>query len=128
MKIKTHEKIDRKFCGTPLEIKDGYAKVIMKTSQEMTADSTGLVHGGFVFGLADYAAMLAVNHPFVVLGSAEIQFLKPVRTGDMITAEAQIVELKGRKSIVAVKVYLDSIVVFEGKFTCFSLEKHVLDK
>jgi acyl-coenzyme A thioesterase PaaI-like protein len=48
----------------------------------MVVDAHGLVHGGFVFGLADYAAMLAVNDPNVVLGAAEARFLKPVRRGD----------------------------------------------
>lgn len=26
----------------------------------------GLVHGGFIFGAADFAAMSAVNNPFVL--------------------------------------------------------------
>jgi acyl-coenzyme A thioesterase PaaI-like protein len=44
----------------------------------MAADQRGLVHGGFTFGLADYAAMVAVNDPNVVLGAAEVRFLAPV--------------------------------------------------
>jgi acyl-coenzyme A thioesterase PaaI-like protein len=48
----------------------------------MAVDDRGLVHGGFVFGLADHAAMLAVNDPNVVLGAASTRFLKPVRVGE----------------------------------------------
>lgn len=32
----------------------------------MAADEYRLVHGGFIFGLADYAVMLAINEPTVV--------------------------------------------------------------
>jgi acyl-coenzyme A thioesterase PaaI-like protein len=64
----------------------------------MAADDRGLVHGGFVFGLADHAAMLAVNDPFVVLGSAEVRFLRPVVVGERLVAEARVGEVAGRKS------------------------------
>ena len=64
----------------------------------MAADSTGLTHGGFTFGLADYAAMLAVNHPFVVLGSAQVKFTAPVRTGETMRAEAKVRPSRGRRA------------------------------
>jgi len=44
----------------------------------MAADARGLVHGGFTFGLADYAAMLAVNEPTVVLASAQTKLITPL--------------------------------------------------
>ena len=47
----------------------------------MAADGRGLVHGGFTFGLADFAAMCAVNDPNVVLGAATCKFLAPVQVG-----------------------------------------------
>ncbi|HSF38746.1 MAG TPA: hotdog domain-containing protein, partial [Thermoanaerobaculia bacterium] len=78
----THLAIDRRLVGEPVELGPGTASVALVTVPEMAADERGLVHGGFVFGLADYAAMLAVNHPNVVLGSAETRFLKPVTVGE----------------------------------------------
>jgi acyl-coenzyme A thioesterase PaaI-like protein len=81
MNILTHTSIDRDLCGSPLLIADGYSKVELKT-QKMAVDPTGLVHGGFVFGLADYSAMIAVNHPNVVLGAPDVNFIKPVKSGD----------------------------------------------
>jgi acyl-coenzyme A thioesterase PaaI-like protein len=94
----------------------------------MVVDDHGLVHGGFVFGAADYAAMLAVNDPNVVLGAAETRFLKPVRRGDRLVARAQTVSARGRKREVSVEVTVNSDKVFEGTFTCFVLERHVLDR
>ena len=92
----------------------------------MAADDTGLVHGGFVFGLADYAAMLAVNHPNVVLGSADVKFLKPVRVGDILLATATIKSVKGKKQTVDVTVKNGNTGVLSGNFTCFILDAHVL--
>ncbi|CAE8594489.1 unnamed protein product [Polarella glacialis] len=100
----------------------------MVASKEMKADAQGLTHGGFYFGMADYAAMLAVNDPHVVLGAATAKFLKPVRTGDELTAEARVSEAKGKKRVVEVKIFRGTEEVFEGTFTCFVLEKHVLDQ
>lgn len=126
MKIQTHESIDRALCGTPVEASDGSSSVRLTTQQNMAADASGLVHGGFIFGLADYAAMLAVNHPNVVLGGADTRFLKPVRTGETVEARARTEEVKGRKHIVRVSVVRGEEAVFEGTFTCFVTDRHVL--
>ena len=123
----THLAIDRRLCGEPLEIAEGSAAVVLVTLPEMAADDRGLIHGGFVFGLADYAAMLAVNHPNVVLGSAEVRFLKPVAVGERLVAAAGVEESDGRKSRVRVEVRRGEEAVMNGTFVCFTLEHHVLD-
>ncbi len=130
MQIITHQKIDPDLCGRPLAVEEGYSRVNLSTTRSMAADKTGLVHGGFVFGLADYAAMIAVNHPNVVLGAAEVKFLKPVQVEQTLIAEARVEEVQGKKHWVAVTVVLenDGDAVFQGMFTCFVLEKHVLDQ
>lgn len=126
MNIKTHEDIDRKLCGTPVYTENGKSCVEMVTTKEMATDGYGLVHGGFVFGMADYAAMIAVNDPNVVLGGAETKFLKPVKVGEKIVAEAVADTTEGKKRMVAVQVKRDSQLVFEGTFACFVLDRHVL--
>lgn len=127
MQIQTHQQISGKYCGTPIEIKEGYSKVELNTIKEMRVDEMDLIHGGFVFGLADYAAMIAVNHPHVVLGAADIKFIKPVRTSERIVAVAQLEKSEGKKRIVAVMVTNKDGVVFQGNFICFVLDKHVLE-
>jgi len=127
MEVKTHEKIDPRLCGTPAALERGYSRVQMTASTRMCADASGLVHGGFVFGMADYAAMLAVNHPNVVLGAAEVKFTRPVRTGDLLVAEARVTGSEGKKRLVSVTVHAGGTSVFTGLFTCFVLEKHLLD-
>ena len=126
MKIKTHGKIDTELCGTPLEVRQGFSLVEFHAIEGMAVDESGLAHGGFVFGLADYAAMIAVNHPNVVLGGAEVRFQLPVRTGDTLIAEARLVSSEGKMQVVEVVVQREDEIVFKGEFTCFVLEKHVL--
>ena len=99
----------------------------MECEQRMAADDMGLFHGGFIFGMADYAAMLSVNHPNVVLGTAETRFLKPSRVGDVLVAKAQDTTPQDRKHLVQVEVFCNEEVVFSGTFTCFIPKKHVLE-
>ncbi|MBW1955927.1 MAG: thioesterase [Deltaproteobacteria bacterium] len=126
MEIRTHQRIDPQFCGEATFLEPGHSRVFMTTIQRMAVDETGLVHGGFIFGLADYAAMLAVNDPNVVLGSASVKFIKPVRVNETVTADARVSEAKGKKHVVAVQVTREDVPVFEGEFVCFVLEGHVL--
>lgn len=128
MNINTHKKIDRNLCGKPLKIDEGFSRVELLLTDNMAADESGLIHGGFIFGLADYAAMIAVNHPNVVLGSADVKFLKPLRKGDTVVAEASVENITGKKQTVRVTVENKGTKVFEGTFTCFVLEKHVLSE
>jgi uncharacterized protein (TIGR00369 family) len=126
MKICTHEKIDRRLCGEPLNIKAGYSKVQLLASADMAVDDFGLIHGGFVFGLADYAAMIAVNDPNVVLGAAEVKFLKPVKVGQSLVAEATVADESGKKQLVKLVVKRGDDNILEGTFSCFVLDQHVL--
>lgn len=123
----THLNINPALCGAPTELEPGRAVVQLETSEAMRADAQGLVHGGFVFGLADYAAMLAVNHPNVVLGSAETRFTAPVRVGDTVIAEAHVTSEKGRKRVVETTARVGDREVFRGTLTTFVLDQHVLD-
>ncbi|MEM8607364.1 MAG: hotdog domain-containing protein [Myxococcota bacterium] len=127
MKVNTHLGADPALTGKVVEIGDGTATASLDASATMTVDDRGLVHGGFVFGLADFAAMLAVNDPNVVLGAAATRFLKPVVEGDRVVARARTMESRGRKREVQVEAHVGSTKVFEGTFTCFVLEHHVLD-
>jgi uncharacterized protein (TIGR00369 family) len=126
MDVLTHKMIDNELCGRPLLIDDNYSRVEMIMTRKMAVDVTGLVHGGFVFGLADHSAMIAVNHPNVVLGAAEVQFLRPVKSGDILIAEARAGKKEGKKQSVSVTVKNGDTEVFKGVFVCFTLDTHVL--
>jgi len=126
MELKTHLKIDTSLSGEVINLKENFAEVVLKTTPLMVADSYGLIHGGFIFSAADFAAMAAVNHKNVVLGSSEVKFLKPVKLGDIVNFIAKTVKIEGKKHYVEVEAFVKDTKVFEGKFLTFVLEKHIL--
>lgn len=125
----THLLASKKLVGDVISIKNDTATVSLKITKEMVVDKYNLAHGSFVFGLADYAAMVAINEPTVVLGKAEVKYIKPVVLDDVLTAEAKITnKTNGKKIEVTVIVSnTENDVVFEGNFICFVLEKHILE-
>jgi acyl-coenzyme A thioesterase PaaI-like protein len=127
MQQNTHDEIDPSLCGKVVKLEPGFAEVVLHIRHAMRADEKGLVHGGFIFGAADYAAMCAVNDPNVVLGSATSKFIAPVKVGDVVVCKATVLFEKGKKREVNVEVFVEGKRVFEGFFTAFVLERHVLD-
>ncbi|HIP14010.1 MAG TPA: PaaI family thioesterase [Sulfurimonas autotrophica] len=124
--IQTHEKINQNLCGEIVKMEKGYVEVDLFTIPEMLADEVGLIHGGFIFGAADYAAMLAVNERNVVLVASDCQFLSPVKLHDVVHVVAYVRHKEGRKRNVHVKAFVLDIKVFEGEFKTVITEKHVL--
>ncbi|HXH84401.1 MAG TPA: hotdog domain-containing protein [Candidatus Tectomicrobia bacterium] len=126
MERRTHERISPALCGRPEALAPGRARVVLETTPEMAADEHGLVHGGFTFGLADHAAMLAVNEPTVVLAGAQVKFLGPVVVGDRVEAEAVVTRAEGQRRWVTVTVRRDGTPVLEGEFVAAVPERHIL--
>lgn len=124
--LQTHLMIDRSLSGDLEKLEKGYSKVVLVTTEDMRADSVGLVHGGFIFSAADFAAMAAVNEPNVVLAGANCQFLAPVRVGDEVVFEAKVRHSEARKRNVIVTAYSYDVKVFEAEFKTVVTEKHVL--
>jgi len=124
--IHTHERINQDLCGEVIKIQKGYVELRLTTLPEMVADDVGLIHGGFIFSAADYAAMLAVNERNVVLVASDCQFLSPVKFHDEVNFVARVRHKEGRKRNVHVEAHVLDIKVFEGEFKTVITERHVL--
>lgn len=124
--LHTHEKINQELCGEIEKLEQGFVKLKLVTVSEMVADSTGLIHGGFIFSAADFAAMAAVNEKNVVLVASDCQFLSPVKFGDIVYFTAKVRHKEGRKRNVHVIGNVLDIKVFEGEFKTVVTERHVL--
>ena len=127
MDQRTHERIAAHLCGKPVELAEGRARVALEITADMAADGRGLAHGGFTFGLADYAAMLAVNEPTVVLAGATLKFLGPVVVGDRVEADASVDRIDGKKRWVKVTVRRAGQPVLEGELFAVVPDRHILD-
>lgn len=124
--LKTHEEINRDLCGEIVKHEKGYVELKLTTTDDMIADIHGLVHGGFIFSAADYAAMAAVNEKNVVLVASDVQFLSPVKFGDEVIFKAKVRHKEGRKRNVAVRAFVMDIKVFDGEFKTVITDRHVL--
>ena len=128
MTLNTHLELDSTLNGKIIELKKDFAKVELQTLEIMKADKQGLVHGGFIFCAADYAAMACINDPFVVLAKSNTKFLAPVSVGEIVLLEAKLGSSDGFKSTVEVEAFVNEKVVFKGEFFTATLKQHVLAK
>jgi len=126
MKLNTHLKIDPKFSGELIDLKEHYAKVKLITTSEMVADEEGLIHGGFTFSAADFCAMATVNHPNVVLTGADTKFLAPIKLGDEVIFESEVLSYNEKKQEILITAKIKEKKVFEGIFKTAILKTHVL--
>ncbi|WP_297440736.1 PaaI family thioesterase [Sulfurimonas sp.] len=124
--VQTHELVNQNLNGEIIKLEEGYVELRLTTISEMVADREGLIHGGFIFGSADYAAMLAVNKRNVVLVASDCQFLSPVKLHDEVKVIARVRHKEGRKRNVHVEAFVLDIKVFEGEFKTVITERHVL--
>lgn len=124
--LQTHNKINFDLCGEIVLHERGYVELRLTTHPDMLADSVGLIHGGFIFSAADFAAMAAVNETNVVLVGSDCQFLSPVKLHDEVNFIAKVRHKEGRKRNVHVEAFVLDIKVFEGEFKTVITDRHVL--
>lgn len=124
--IKTHQKIKSILVGNLVELAKNTSKVVLQTTNEMSVDEFGLIHSGFLFGSAEYAAVAAVNEPNVVIIGCRSKFFAPAKVGDLVNFEAKGRFEDARKREIKVVGMINEIKVFEGIFQAVLLERHIL--
>ena len=100
-----------------LEVKSGTAKVRMEV-KPFHINGVGLVHGGALFTLADFAFAAAANsHEEVAVAiNASISYLKGIKTGTLY-AEAEEISNSRKISVYSIKVTDEAgqlIAMFHG--------------
>lgn len=90
------------------------------TVRDMMVNGHGVCHGGYIFTLADSAFAFSCNTYNVVTfaSSAAIEFVRPARTGDVLSAVAEERHRGGRTGIYDVTVSNQSgelVAIFRGR-------------
>ena len=124
--LKSHYLLSRTVVGAVEEKSKGYAKIYFIPTEDMVANKKGMIHTGFIFGSANYAAIAAVNIPTAVLAVAKTNFLAPMKIGEHAVFEAFSPHKDSRKQNVKVIGYLHGIKFFEAEFAIIVLEHHPL--
>lgn len=113
---------DRASRGLGIVIEDigpGYARLTMTVRPDML-NGHDICHGGFMFTLADSAFAFACNsrNESTVAAGCSIEFLRPVREGEKLRAEAREQVLSGRTGIYDIAVLDEArqpVAMFRGK-------------
>jgi acyl-CoA thioesterase len=111
-----------------IEIKEGYSKIQMVLRDEMI-NGFNVIHGGIAFSFADSAFAFACNNRnnLSMALDTSINFTKPTRPGDILTAEAK--EVHNGKStglylITVTNQNDEQVAHFKG--TCFRTGKNLI--
>ena len=82
---------------TIAEVREGFARLNMPITAEML-NGHGICHGGFIFTLADTAFACACNtrNDSNLAQKCSIEYKRPVRDGDQLTATAEQLSQDGR--------------------------------
>ncbi len=88
-----------------LELKEGYALVEMKVSEEHE-NIFGYAHGGAIFALIDAAFELASNSRGIVSValSMNVTYTSPAKQGDVLRAEAREINTTRKTGLYEIKV------------------------
>lgn len=103
----------------PVEVKAGFAKMSMSIKKEML-NGHGYCHGGIIFTLADTSFAHSCNsyNLNTVASGCSIDYIKPAKLKDILTAVSQEQSLSGRTGIYDVTVTNqdnDIIAYFRGR-------------
>ena len=103
---------------------DGIATARMRVREDMV-NGHGIVHGAFVFAVADTAFACACNsHGRVTVAAAvDITFVAPARAGDLLEARAEERTRFGRSGIYDVTVRRGTDVIAEFRGTSRTIER-----
>lgn len=102
-----------------VEIRAGYARMRAVVRPDFL-NGHGICHGGLIFTLADSTFAFACNSYNVntVASGCSIEFLRPVHSGEVLTAEAVEQTISGRTGIYDIRVANDAgetVAMFRGK-------------
>lgn len=110
--------------GELLDIKVGHFGVsLLKVTPDMTFRKNLVARGHHLFAQANSLAVAIIDAAIALTGSARVKFKQPVKSGELITARAEVSAQKGNKSVVRVLSQVRDTIVFEGIFTIFALDE-----
>ncbi|MEA3453657.1 MAG: transcription factor FapR [Candidatus Caldatribacteriota bacterium] len=101
------------------------AIAILKTTNDMAFNRTGIVRSHYIFSLADSLAISIIDAEVALTGVARLSYKNPVYAGQTLVAKARIARNKGNKYLVSVHVKTDQKEVFTGKLVIFTVDNNV---
>ena len=94
-------------------------------TERMIMDESKMIHAGFIFNAASFAAMAAINKKYSVLIAADVKFLAPIELGHEVIFKAEAIQSDTKKCEVKVEGYLLDIKIFDSLFHIAVFDKKI---
>ncbi|RDU59536.1 thioesterase [Helicobacter marmotae] len=117
--------LNANMVGDLLELYRNKALVRFVPSERMIMDENKMIHMGYVFNAASFAAMAAINKKHSVLIAADVKFLAPIELGHEILFKADAIQTDTKKCEVKVEGYLLDIKIFDSIFHIAVFDKKI---
>ncbi|WP_028982991.1 transcription factor FapR [Sporolactobacillus terrae] len=98
---------------------DASAISILEITPDFVFSRTGIARGHHLFAQANSLAVAVINDALALTSKAEIQFMRPVKSGERVVAKAKVTRKERVRTIVEVNSYSGRDHVFKGVFTMF---------
>ncbi len=113
----------KEIVGELLDIDLGKKGIsVLETNDSMAFEKTNIVRGQFIYAQAESLAIAVIDADVALIGVANIKYKQPVRSGQKLVAQAEIVRQRGNKYFVWVRIKLRMQEVFRGKFILVALD------
>ncbi|ANV98398.1 hypothetical protein BBW65_06140 [Helicobacter enhydrae] len=112
-------------CGVILNHTEEEILTKFTPTKQMICDEDNLIHSGFIFNAANYAAMCLVNQPFSVTIGSEVEFLAPLEFEQEMHFVGVIKQSNNKKYEVRVIGNLLDIKIFEATFYIAIFDKQL---
>lgn len=113
----------REIIGELIDVELGKSAIsAFETLPDMAFERSGIVRSHYIFAQAESLALCVIDAKNVVTGIANLKFKRSARVGERLIAKAQVIRVKGNKTVVLVETRASDEEVFRGKFLVFALE------
>lgn len=106
-------------CGNITKLAKGRAIVRFVPDENMVMDKNErnqLIHSGYVFNAASYAAIVTINKRYSIMIASDVKFLAPIELGHEVFFYTQSTQDDSKKCEVKVEGYLLDIKIFDAVF------------
>lgn len=120
---KVRSMVGTEIVGELIDLQLGVSGIsILETTPEMAFSKTKIVRGHHIFSQAESLAMAVIDAEVALTGVSNIKYLNPVSAGDKLIAKAEVVRVRGNNHFVHVKINVNQVQVFRGKFILVAIK------
>ncbi|MEW6307794.1 MAG: transcription factor FapR [Bacillota bacterium] len=112
----------REIVGELVDIVLGRSALsILETTGEMAFERTKIVRGHYIFAQAESMAIALIDAEVALTGLANVKYKRPVQVGEKLVAKAEVIRIRGTRSVVQVVTRVEQEQVFRAKFVVFAV-------